>query len=215
MGRITATCVTQELKQSTAMDPRPTGIDKGPVSSIEVRRAGALGDQVLDTAHHGGVDKALYAYADEDAAWWAEQLDEEVEPGRFGENLRTSGIDVGALVIGTRLRIGDDVLVEVSEPRVPCTTFQHHMGDREGWVRWFTEENRTGTYLRVLSPGTITADDEVVVDHVPDHGVTIAGWFGSPTIEDARALVAADEADDEWQMASSLRGNVEYVLSQG
>lgn len=212
MATITATCVTRSLQQSTAMDPRPTGIDKGPVARLEVRRAGALDDQVLDTAHHGGVDKALYLYADEDAAWWAEQLEEAVDPGRFGENLRSSGLDVGALVIGTRLVVGDDMVrLEVSEPRVPCATFQHHMG-RDGWVERFTDENRTGTYLRVLSPGTISAGDEIVVDHVPDHGVTIAGWFGRRDAGDARALLDADEADERWSLPSALRSSAEYAL---
>ena len=30
---------------------------------------------------HGGTDKALYAYASEDAAWWATELDREIPPG--------------------------------------------------------------------------------------------------------------------------------------
>ena len=212
MGRITATCVTQGLQQRTGNDPTPTGIDKGPVDRLEVRRAGALGDQILDTAHHGGVDKALYAYADEDADWWAEQLDEDVPPGRFGENLRTTGLDLGACVIGTRMMIGAEVLVEVSEPRIPCSTFQHHMAGHEDWVARFREANRTGVYLRVLSPGAIGVDDEIDVRHVPDHGVTIAQWFGDPSQAAARALLDADEADDEWTLPSALRGNVEYVL---
>lgn len=214
MGHITATCVTQALQQRTSTDPTPTGIDKGPIDVLEVRRAGALGDQVLDTAHHGGVDKALYAYADEDAQWWADQLDEEIPPGRFGENLRTSGLDLGQCVIGTRMLLGADVLVEVTEPRVPCSTFQHHMAGHDDWVERFRAANRTGVYLRVLSPGAVTAGDEVEVQHVPDHGVTIARWFGEPTEEDARKLLAADEAEDEWTLPSALRGNVAYVLDQ-
>lgn len=214
MARITATCVTRELRPRTANDPTPSGIDKGPVDGFEVRRAGAVGDQVLDTAHHGGVDKALYVYADEDAQWWADQLDEEVPPGRFGENLRTGGLDVGALVIGTRMRIGGSVLVEVSEPRVPCATFQHHMGRDREWVRDFMDANRTGTYLRVLSPGRVTAGDAVEVVHVPDHGVTIAGWFGANAPEDARALLAADEATEDWSLPAALRNQVEHVLDR-
>jgi len=49
------------------------------------------GDSILDTAHHGGPDKAAYAYAREDAAWWASELGRDVPPGSFGENLSTSG----------------------------------------------------------------------------------------------------------------------------
>ena len=36
---------------------------------------------------HGGSDKAVYAYATEDANWWATQLGRTIPPGLFGENL--------------------------------------------------------------------------------------------------------------------------------
>ncbi len=206
--------MTRSLRPRRPSDPSPSGIDKAPVPGIMVRRAGAVDDQVLDTAHHGGVDKALYAYADEDAAHWAAELGEPVDAGRFGENLRTRDVDLGGLVIGERLAVGDDVLVEVSEPRVPCATFAHHMGDPPGWVARFMEANRTGTYLRVLSPGRIEPGDAVTVVHVPDHGVTIGRWFGRQDPDDGRALLAADEADDGWTLPSALRGNIEWVLSR-
>jgi MOSC domain-containing protein YiiM len=62
------------------------------------------------------VDQAVYAYAAEDAAWWDQG------PGRFGENLTTEGIDVTGAVIGEHWRVGA-VLLEVSVPRIPGTTF--------------------------------------------------------------------------------------------
>lgn len=214
MGRITATCVTRSLQPRGPDDPTPSGIDKAPVDGLRVRRAGAVGDQIIDTAHHGGVDKALYAYADEDAAWWADELGETIDPGRFGENLRTEEIDLRDVVIGTRLAVGDTVVLEVTEPRVPCTTFQHHLEQSDDWIQRFTDANRTGAYLRVLTPGPIAAGDAVEPVHVPDHGVTVAGWFGGQDPEDGRALLAAAEADETWTMPSALRGNIEWVLSQ-
>lgn len=45
-------------------------------------------------AHHGGASKALDAYADEDAAFWAAELGRPIPAGLFGENLRTAGLDV-------------------------------------------------------------------------------------------------------------------------
>ncbi|HEX3491315.1 MAG TPA: MOSC domain-containing protein [Streptosporangiaceae bacterium] len=41
-------------------------------------------------------------------------------------------------LIGERWRIGADLLLEVSCPRIPCGTFQGWMG-RRGWVKRFTQ----------------------------------------------------------------------------
>ena len=210
MASITATCITQRLRETTRTDDRPTGIDKAPVPSIHATASGVAGDSVLDTVHHGGVDKALYAYADEDAAFWAEELNIEVVPGLFGENVRTHGIDLNAQIIGTRLRFGAAV-VEVCEPRTPCATFQHHMDDRPGWVKRFTTENRTGAYMRVTTEGHITPGDTIEVLSVPTHGVSIAAWFGSSDPSDARALLEAE--NDGWQMGAALRAAVDGSLT--
>lgn len=211
-GLVTAVCITQALQPRTQSTRTQSGINKGPVDLIVLTTTGIDGDQVLDTKHHGGVDKAVYAYADEDAAWWEIELEDEVPPGRFGENLRLSGIDVTGAVIGERWQVGDDALLEVSAPRVPCATFQHHMDDRSGWVRRFTNAGRTGAYLRVLEEGEITAGDPITVIDRPAHGVTIGRWFTHNDPDDARALLAAESPD--WHMAESLKQYVRHVLSQ-
>ena len=54
------------------------------------------------------VSQAVYAYAGEDADWWAAELGCPIAPGRFGENLTTAGLDVTGAVLGERWRIGDD-----------------------------------------------------------------------------------------------------------
>lgn len=73
---------------------RWTAIDKRPVAGrVDVGQLGLVGDQQCDERHHGGPDKAVYAYASEDAAWWAEELGREIPPGLFGENLTTVGLD--------------------------------------------------------------------------------------------------------------------------
>jgi MOSC domain-containing protein YiiM len=48
------------------------------------------------------------------------------------------GIAVNEALIGERWRIGADLLLEVSCPRIPCGTFQGWMG-RRGWVKRFTQ----------------------------------------------------------------------------
>src|SRR5690242_706576 len=49
-----------------------TGIDKRPTAHrVRLANDQVEGDAVCDVEHHGGYDQAVYAYATEDAAWWA------------------------------------------------------------------------------------------------------------------------------------------------
>jgi MOSC domain-containing protein YiiM len=184
-----------------------SGIDKrpavGPVAVTApatpgVGAVGLAGDRVDDVRHHGGPDQAVYAYAREDLDYWEQELGRALTPGTFGENLTTSGLDISAALIGERWRIGHDVVLEVSTPRIPCRTFQRWLGST-GWVKRFTAAARPGTYLRVLEPGEICAADRVEVVHRPDHDVTVAVVFLALTREPAllpRLLVAAALPDD-------------------
>ena len=161
--------------EKTAIDKRPVG---GPVavSTAGAAEVGLAGDQVVDTRHHGGQDKAVYAYAVEDLRWWAEHLGRDLSPGTFGENLTTEGLDVTGAVIGERWRVGSDVELEVTYARIPCRTF-HGWMDEPHWVKRFTERGAPGAYLRVLRGGYVAAGDRVEVVHRPDHAVTIADTF--------------------------------------
>lgn len=79
-----------------------TAIDKRPVDgSVEVTAEGLAGDRQIDSSH-GGVDRAVYVYAAEDASWWAQELSREIPPGLFGENVRTMGLDVTGAKAGER-----------------------------------------------------------------------------------------------------------------
>ena len=143
-----------------------TGIDKRPATGrVRVFDDHVDGDAVLDVANHGGHDQAVYAYAREDAAWWAEQLGREIPSGRFGENLSTSGLDVNGAVIGERWAVGSAVL-EVSCPRIPCRTFAGFW-DVPHLVKWFTEVGRPGAYLRIAVEGDVGAGDPIEVVHQP------------------------------------------------
>ena len=177
-----------------------TGIDKRPASGrVRVFDHQVEGDSILDVAHHGGPDKAAYAYAREDAAWWAAELHRDVAPGSFGENLSTSGLDVTGAVIGERWAIGSAVF-EVSCPRIPCRTFAGFW-DVPRLIRWFTEVGRPGAYLRIYSEGDVGAGDAVEVVHRPAHGVTIGETFRALTGDRSLAprLLEASELPAEAQ----------------
>ena len=184
---------------------RDTAIDKRPVASVEVRDpgpkrgglgSGVIGDEVVSRKHHGGTHQAVFAVAREELDWWGEALGRDLPDGRFGENLTRVGLDVVAAVVGERWRVGS-ALLEVSGPRVPCATFGAWMGER-GWVRRFTERGRTGAYLAVVEPGTISVGDEVEVVARPSRGLTVPEVFRGLTgdLELARRVLDAGILDD-------------------
>jgi MOSC domain-containing protein YiiM len=164
------------------------GAVEGPV---KVHKLGLQGDIQANRVHHGGPDQALYAYSQVDADFWAGELERELPPGIFGENLRVGGIDATKAVIGERWKIGLDVEVEVTSPRTPCATFQRRMGEPR-FVKRFTGEGRVGTYLRVIRVGAIRAGDHIHRLYVPRHGVTVGKWFSDPDRESMQALRDAE-----------------------
>ncbi|QDQ13215.1 MOSC domain-containing protein [Streptomyces spectabilis] len=185
-----------------------TGIDKQPLDGpVRVTApgpkgiggSGLAGDSIGELRHHGGNDQAVYAFAREDLDEWGRQLGRELRNGMFGENLTTTGVDVNGALIGERWRVGADLLLEVTSSRIPCRTFQGHMGE-QAWVRRFTQSLRPGAYLRVLEPGEIQTGDAVEITHRPDHDVTVALQFRAVTTERAllpRLLAAGDALHPE------------------
>lgn len=162
-----------------------TGIDKRATSQvIRFENDGVAGDVVVDRKHHGGYDKAVYAYAKEDALWWENQVGREITNGAFGENLTTEGIDVNAALIGERWQIGS-VILEVSEPRIPCRVFAGFW-DRPTLIKDFTDAQRPGTYLRIIKEGEIVAGDEIKVIFKPEHAITIRDLFAAKSGERAK-----------------------------
>jgi MOSC domain-containing protein YiiM len=184
---------------------RLTAIDKRPVDGpVLVGDLGLNGDSQCDTRHHGGPDKALYAYSLEDNMWWSSELGRAIEPGTFGENLTTEGLDVNGAVIGERWRIGGSAgpLVEVRMPRTPCPNLSARMGIPRFHLR-FDRAGRIGAYLRVLSAGTITADATVDIVYRPQHGVTVASARSGADPLALRQLLdsGVDLADEVARMA--------------
>jgi MOSC domain-containing protein YiiM len=173
---------------TTHSDIGVTGIDKRPAAGpVEIRvpgdqGSGLVGDTIGDLRHHGGDDQAVYAYAREDLDVWEADLGRPLPPGTFGENLTTLGVDVTGALVGERWQVGDEVVLEVSVPRIPCRNFAGWLGER-GWVKTFTARAVPGAYLRVVTPGTVRAGDPVTVMHRPDHDVTIGLTFRALTTE--------------------------------
>lgn len=178
IGRVEAVCVSgTDLPSVAGRRPVRTGIDKRPVSGrVAVHGLGLEGDVQVNRRHHGGEGQAVYAYAQEDAAHWEGELERELPAGRFGENLRTTGLDLRNAVLGERWQIGT-ALLEVTAWRTPCATFARFW-DVPDLVRRFSAHGATGAYLRgVLETGEVGAGDAVEVVTRPEHGVTVETGF--------------------------------------
>ncbi|MES4888301.1 MOSC domain-containing protein [Streptomyces sp. NPDC096012] len=214
LGRPRAVPYTDQPDGLTGIDKRPAG---GPVRVAAPGpkgRAGSglAGDTVCDLRHHGGDDQAVYAFAREDLDQWERELGRSLADGCFGENLTTGGLDVSGALVGERWRIGPEVVLEVTSGRIPCRTFQGHLGER-GWVKRFTRTGATGAYLRVLAPGEIRAGDAIEIVHRPAHGVTAALQFRAVTTE--RELLPRLLAAGEALHPETLAAAREYAARYG
>ena len=182
-GRVEAVCVSGDPR--FRLPRRRSGIDKRPVAGrVAVGPLGLDDDVQVEKRHHGGEGQAVYVYAQEDADWWERELDRALPAGSFGENLRTTGLDLVGAVLGERWQVGT-ALFEVTAWRIPCATFERFWAVPQ-LIRRFTAHGATGAYLRVLETGTVAAGDAVEVVHRPDHGLTVGEGFRIVTTEQAR-----------------------------
>lgn len=82
----------------------------------------------------------------------------DVKPGDFAENITTEGLDLLSLPIGTRIKIGTDVIGEVSqigkECHSKCEIF-YQAGD--------CVMPKEGIFIRALRGGTIKTGDDIDV----------------------------------------------------
>ncbi len=143
-----------------------SGIFKRPVSGpVAVDVEGLASDVIIDTAHHGGADQAVYLMGDADYAFWSAALGRALEPGTFGENLLVEGLDSAGLSIGDRLTIGG-VVLELTGPRIPCAVLAVRMGDPT-FAKRFLAADHPGAYARVIVSGTLEAGTEVGLTPAP------------------------------------------------
>jgi MOSC domain-containing protein YiiM len=182
MARLLAVCAVRELHPD-AGTVGVTAIDKTPAEGpVRVGTLGVYADVQADRKNHGGIDQAVYAYAQEDAEFWEAELGRDLPAGGFGENLRVVGLDVNNARVGEIWRVGDTVELQVTLPRTPCQTFARWIGgeDERGWVKRFSRERRLGAYLRVVRKGRIEAGDQITVIAAPDDAPTILDLFHAP-----------------------------------
>ena len=139
------------------------GVPKLPVLEAAVGELGLEGDAVANPDIHGGPERAVCLYALE----LIEALAAEghpIAPGTAGENVTIRGLDWSLIQPGARVRVGEQVLLEVARFTTPCATIRASFKDLDsnrihhnlhpGWSR---------AYTRVLKTGAIRQGDHVEV----------------------------------------------------
>jgi MOSC domain-containing protein YiiM len=141
--------------------PVETGIFKTPLAGpVRVRFLNLEGDRQADLRVHGGPNKAVYAYSQENINYWCERLGrDDLVPGTFGENLTVEELPETEVSIGDEFEIGT-ARFQVTQPRLPCFKLGIVMGQPD-FIKIFQRSGRTGFYFRVLREGIIQAGDGI------------------------------------------------------
>lgn len=101
----------------------PGGIPKHAVESARVAELGLEGD-AHRYRYHGGPNRAVCLFSIEDYRALEKDGVHATAPGAYGENLLTEGLDYAKLGAGDRLRVGDEVVLEIHDVREPCRTLK-------------------------------------------------------------------------------------------
>ncbi len=152
-----------------------SGIFKVPVTGrVWVGKQNLDGDGQADLRYHGGVDRPILAYSADHYESWKAEFGYAFPNGSFGENLTVAGLAEDTVCLGDTYRIGD-VVVQVSQPRIPCWKLGRRHGMPELPAKAM-ETGRTGWYLRVLVEGWIEAglEMELVERPCPEWTITRA-----------------------------------------
>jgi len=150
-----------------------TGIFKEPVQgSVKLRKLNLDGDKQADLKVHGGVDKAVYAYAGEHYDYWRQELPDMSLPwGMFGENFTTEGMFEESVNIGDQFKVGTANLI-ATQPRMPCYKLGVKFGSMD-MIKRFLASGLTGVYFKVMKEGELEQGDEIKLIKKAENSVTV------------------------------------------
>lgn len=131
------------------------GTIKQPVSQISVDHCG-----IVDDAHAGPWHRQVSLLGQEDIDLFIKEINREISPGEFAENITLSGIDLSKVAILDRFRI-DNVELEVTQIGKNCH------GDNCAIYREVGKcvMPKKGLFCRVINVGQIKAGDRV--EYIP------------------------------------------------
>jgi MOSC domain-containing protein YiiM len=149
----------------TSVNVSQGGVPKRPVPRAWVDRNGLDTDGHFEPEPiHGGASQAVCVYTMESIARVAAD-GHRAFPGAFGENLTLEGIELGELASGDRLRIGADLVIEITSHAAPCQTQGHWFIDRRiARISPKTHPDDARWYAGVVTEGWVAPGDVVEVE---------------------------------------------------
>lgn len=164
-----------KIKKSLGNGRIETAIYKTLITGpVEISKNGIVGDEHAYEPHRSP-DKALLHYCTSHYDDWAKEIptsEAYFKPGAYGENIFNTEVSERNVCIGDRIAIGN-IIVEVSEPRLPCYKLNHRFGVKDMAKRTQTLF-RTGWLYRIIKPGIVTAGDMVRLLERPHPSWTVA-----------------------------------------
>jgi len=141
MAKIIAVCKSEEK-----------GTRKEVVAEGILREEyGLVGDAHADCCTHRQVSLLAMESIDK-----MRELGFEVGPGDFAENLTTQGLELASLPVGTRVSVGNDVILEITQIGKQC-----HSGCAIYRQIGKCIMPKEGIFARVVRGGSVTAGDRV------------------------------------------------------
>ena len=186
-----------------------TGGHKQAVPQARLTYTNFEGDGQADLKNHGGPNKAVCVYSFDHYPHWEEVFGVSLLPGAFSENLTIAGLQEAEVCLGDVFRIGDEVRVQISQPRQPCSKLvgKHNRKDLPDLIH---ANSWSGFYLRVLQAGVVRAGD--AAERVERHPLGVTVEFANQVMYRQRAdyaslerVLAVDALSIEWQKSLSRR----------
>lgn len=202
---------TQLVGQPQTMtDKRGTwrsAIFRTPVTEpVYLQQRGLAGDQVADTKHHGSRDQAVCCQPLAHYDFWNSfyQLDSaetQLGPGSVGENWTLTNATEADVAVGDIFQVGE-ATVQVSAPRYPCAKQERKL-KLPNFLNEVMATQRTGFYLRVLTPGMVQVGDALQLVERPNPIFTIQlineNTLGTPEAELVQQLLALPTLAEGWK----------------
>ena len=150
-----------------------TAFFKRPVQEpLQVSFLTIIGDEQADPRFHGGETKAVYAYDIAHYDQWKKILPrDDWQPGMFGENLTSEGLQDNEVKVGNIYKIGTTKL-QAMEPRFPCMKLNMRF-QLSTMAKLFRQQERSGIYFKVIEEGTVKAGDAIELVQASAYDVTI------------------------------------------
>ena len=143
MARVVAVCTSK--KKGTRKQSVAEGLLKEEHGLVGDAHAGVLPNRQVSLLAVASIDKMRH-------------LGLELNPGDFAENITVEGMDLHQLPVGTRLAVGKDVTLEISQIGKECHTA---CAIRRQVGQCIMPEE--GVFARVLRGGKVRPGDEVSI----------------------------------------------------